>query len=232
MFGVMVPLHDYWLGRWRSGDTGWHQDEVEPHLIEHFSGLAPTRVLVPLCGKSRDLRWLAEQGHEVLGVELSTQACEAFFAENGLTPETRAEARYVVREAPVGRGRIRLLQGDFFELDERHLNGPGLEFGALYDRAALIALPPELRLRYAARLGQLIHACGAPRGFRFLQIALEREPEDAEGPPYSVSADELEALYGSEFSIALRSRDPVEAKAPPGSVSYECVYVLSRKGAS
>src|SRR4051812_17568615 len=77
-------LAKYWKGRWERGETAWHQAEPEPNMVSFFSGLAPTRVLVPLCGKSRDLLWLASQGHEVVGVELSELACQSFFEENHL----------------------------------------------------------------------------------------------------------------------------------------------------
>ena len=75
---------DFWLERWQNNQTGFHQDEINSYLTRYWSGLGLTqgsRVLVPLCGKSLDMLWLAEQGHSVVGIELSRLAIEAFFHE-------------------------------------------------------------------------------------------------------------------------------------------------------
>ncbi len=85
----------YWKGKWKAGDIGFHQSEVESLLVEHFSRLEPGTVLVPLCGKSLDMIWLKSKGWKVIGVELSSVACEAFFEENGLSFSTRAVAGFV-----------------------------------------------------------------------------------------------------------------------------------------
>ncbi len=190
---------NYWLGRWERGETGWHQDEAEPRLIEAFSDLGPTRVLVPLCGKSRDLAWLASRGHEVIGVELSERACRAFFEENKIPFSVTPEGRFTAYRGE----RITILNGNIFDLGPEELG----EFGALYDRAALIALPPETRTRYAAHLLELIRKRGKKRDFRFLQIILYRSPEDREGPPFSVSEAEVKRFYGSDFEITQTSRE-------------------------
>ncbi|MGB5485800.1 MAG: thiopurine S-methyltransferase, partial [Lysobacterales bacterium] len=61
-----------WHSRWESGNTGWHQPGGSSALRKFWPGLHPGgRVLVPLCGKSPDLLWLAKQGYDVTGVELS-----------------------------------------------------------------------------------------------------------------------------------------------------------------
>src|SRR3954471_24111721 len=74
----------YWEGRWKEGTTGWHQDGPEPALERHFGDLKKTRVLVPLCGKSHDLAWLASRDNDVVGVEFHQPAVEEFFKEQGL----------------------------------------------------------------------------------------------------------------------------------------------------
>ncbi len=183
-------------------------------MVSYFSGLAPTRVFVPLCGKSLDLIWLRDQGHEVLGAELSEDACRAFFEENRIAFQESLEGRFKVFRAD----RLTIYNGDVFELDPARLG----RIGAVYDRAALIALPSAVRARYAAQILRLIGEPGWSEDFRFLQIVLERTPQDEDGPPYSVQRDEVERLYGSEFAIRPLSRERFER-------GDECVYELSRR---
>lgn len=190
---------DFWKGRWERGEIGWHQTEVEPGLITHFGDLKPTRVLVPLCGKSLDLAWLASQGHEVLGVELSELAVRSFFSEQGLSPTVSARGKLTAYTA----GSVTILQGDFFDLSPGDLAGP---IGALYDRAALIALPQPMRARYAAHLSTLVRR-NAASGFTHLQLVLERTPHDEEGPPHSVPETEIRALYGALYQITCLGRE-------------------------
>lgn len=143
-------------------------------LLRHWD-LDAQRVLVPLCGKSADLAWLAERGHEVTGVELSPIACEAFFAERGLEPTRDVHRAYVRWRA----GRVTLLQGDIFQLDE--------PFDAVWDRAALIALPPAQRGPYADLLRRW-----APRG---LLVTLVYDQSRRDGPPFSVPDEEVRRLH-------------------------------------
>lgn len=81
---------DFWHARWANNQIGFHLDEINPYLMRHLSRLrlqAGERILVPLCGKTLDLAWLAAQGLEVLGVELSEKAVSDFFEEHDLRPE-------------------------------------------------------------------------------------------------------------------------------------------------
>ena len=137
--------HDFWLQRWREGETGFHQARVLPLLQKHWPAVGVPRggrVFVPLAGKSLDMLWLAEQGHRVLGVELSPVAVEQFFAEQHLTPAVHA-SRYGTHHVA---GPIELICGDAFGLDEAVL----ADCAGVYDRAALIALPPALRQQVEA----------------------------------------------------------------------------------
>ncbi len=187
---------DFWLERWQSKQIGFHQDEVNRHLERHWPGLglAPgSRVLVPLCGKSRDLLWLAAQGHAVTGVELSEIAVRDFFAENGLEPLVRELGPF--REWRCDE--IRILQGDFFDLDGRLLGA----VAGVYDRAALVALPARMRGRYVAHLYRLLR-----RGTRVLLVSMEYPQEEMEGPPFSVSAEEIRERYGAGFIVEALDR--------------------------
>lgn len=179
-----------WHERWEEGRIGFHLAHVNPDLERWLPRLAstPTRVLVPLCGKSVDLRFLAQRGHEVIGVELVEQAARDFFRESGDTAAHDVELGHPVYRA----SGVELHVADMLRVSAEAL---GL-VGAIYDRAALIALPPELRPAYAARLVELL-----PPGCRMLLITLEYDPARMDGPPFSVSDEEVHALYGGHGDL-------------------------------
>ena len=169
-----------------------------PLLQKHWPALdlpAGSRVLVPLAGKSLDVAWLAQQGHDVLAVELSPIAVAQFFEEHGLRPDIRSTPLGTVYRA----GSIEFLCGDIFALDAATLG----RCTACYDRAALIALPPELRARYVRHVyGHL------PAGCRTLLLTLDYPQADMDGPPFAVPEAEIRALYGDRWHIErLESRD-------------------------
>ena len=214
----MDQQHKYWLGRWERGETGWHQDEVEPELIAGFKDVAPTRVLVPLCGKSLDLLWLASQGHTVIGVELSEPACRDFFREHGLTPKLTEKNHFKIFSAE----NITLYCGDFFKFSSSDLG----TVGAVYDRAALIALPPDLRAIYVTHLTSILEECADPKHLHFLQIILQREDHDLDGPPFSILKNELIEYYGKKFDVRLIKKEPVEMGSS-NKKSIQSVFLLT-----
>lgn len=216
---------EFWHERWREGRIGFHRPEVNPWLRAHVRDLAlarGARVLVPLCGKSLDLGWLADHGYRPVGVELSPIACAAVFEERGVQP---------VRETRGGMQRLRgggieVWCGDFFD--------PGLDdvvrCAALWDRAALIALPAEARADYVARCARLLTP-GAPG----LLVTLEYDPAEMEGPPFSVSPPEVESLYRSAFDlhplVLQQYAEPSPHLVERGlSAMHESVWMLHRRG--
>ena len=214
---------EFWLQRWQDNQIGFHRDTVMPLLQKYWPALqlpAGSRVFVPLCGKSLDMHWLAAQGHRVLGVELSPLAVQQFFAEAGLEP-ARHESRYGEHFSA---GPIEIILGDAFGLDAGLL----ADVRGVYDRAALIALPPEMRPRYADLHARL------PAGCRDLLITLEYPQEQKSGPPFSVSADDVDATYARDWTIeALDRRDILDEQ--PGFIAegvtrlHTAVYRLTRK---
>lgn len=182
---------EFWLERWQTNRTGFHQDEVNTCLLRYWPQLGlekGSRVLVPLCGKSLDMLWLREQGHTVVGVELSRLAAEAFFRENDMTPEVH-ETRCGTRFAHEN---IEVLCADFFSLAAEDA-GP---IDAFYDRAALIALTPAQRPGYANRLAQLLN-----RLTPGLLITLDYKQREMCGPPFAVSHDEVCRLFAHDCTI-------------------------------
>lgn len=205
----------FWLERWQQGRIGFHRNEVMPLLAQHWPALELTQgdsVLVPLAGKSLDMLWLAAQGHRVLGVELSQLAVEQFFSDNALSPVLREYADGVHYSA----GDIELVCGDIFQLDATRLAA----CRGVYDRAALIALPAELRQRYVAQVyGRL------PAGCLGLLITLEYPQAEKAGPPFSVAADEVHALFAPAWDIEEIDRRDILAHEP--SFQAEGVSALS-----
>ncbi|MDP3844909.1 MAG: thiopurine S-methyltransferase [Pseudomonas sp.] len=190
---------DFWQQRWARNEIGFHLSEVNPYLQRFWPALnvAPgTQVLVPLCGKSLDMLWLAEQGYRVLGVELAQAAVEAFFSEQDLA----AEIDQVGEFRRYRSGAIEVLCGDFFSLTAADL----LECRALYDRAALIALPAPLRERYAAHLASIL-----PSGCGGLLVVLDYPQEQMPGPPFAVGEVEVQRLLAApQWSVqVLEARD-------------------------
>ncbi|KAA0944405.1 thiopurine S-methyltransferase [Pseudomonas sp. ANT_H14] len=181
----------FWHERWARNQIGFHLPEVNPYLQRHWPALvlmSGARVLVPLCGKSLDLAWLASQGHQVIGVELSETAIEGFFSEQGLTPQISQRGLFRVYQA----GSIELWCGDFFALDE----GDVAECTAFYDRAAMIALPPLMREQYAAHLNSIL-----ARGCQGLLITLDYEQAQKAGPPFAVPDEEVRLLLGQHWQL-------------------------------
>ncbi len=182
---------EFWKQRWENNQTGFHLDEVNPFLPRFWPQLhLPEKgmVFVPLCGKSLDLRWLREQGHEVCGVELSHLAVQQFFAEQGLQPKRELSGEFEIWEAEG----IRLFCGDFFKLTPELLGQPAVVF----DRASMIALPPAMRSDYARHLLNLAPA-SAPR----LLVTLDYDQSLMGGPPFAVSEAEVQTQYGELFQI-------------------------------
>lgn len=187
---------DFWLERWERAEIGFHQDEVNPYLVRYWPTLGSKtgkKVFVPLCGKSHDMIWLHRTGHPVVGVELSPIAVEAFFAENGYTPSTSAIRNFQQCEADD----IRIMCGDFFDLTADDIRG----VDAVFDRASLVALPPEMRQRYANHLMDILNP-----GTCILLITFEYDQSSMSGPPFAVTPDEVHALYGQRAKVDLLER--------------------------
>lgn len=185
--------HDFWHQRWQQNQIGFHNPEINTHLQTYWPHLgvgSGQRVLVPLCGKSQDLLWLLAQGHSVVGIELSPLAVEAFFAENGLQPTTRRQGEFWISEIDG----LQLFCGDFFALRPQDLG----RIDAVYDRAALVALPPEMRIDYAAQMASLLEP-----GSSTLLVAFDYPQHEMSGPPFSVEHAEIELLYRSWCDIEL-----------------------------
>lgn len=209
-----------WLGRWQKNDITFHLDTINPLLEQYWPTLnipKGTNVLVPLCGKSLDMLWLVKQGYHVIGAELSSIACENFFTENNLpfkTEKTKEFTRFY-------NDHIELYCGDFFALSKDML--PPIT--AVYDRAALMALPKDMRPTYAKQTQNLL----APHS-KILLIVIETA-NDIKGPPYSVAASEIKKIYNQltvkELAHPVKILPPHwRTKGHKDQETFEVVYIL------
>jgi thiopurine S-methyltransferase len=182
--------HEDWRQRWTEGRIAFHEGRPNAFLEKHIERLGKAqRVLVPLCGKAMDLMFLASQGHQVTGVELVEEAVKAFFSEHQLVPTVTVRGPFRAYAC----GEITLLSGDFFATTPGILDHPT----ALFDRAAIIALPESLRREYVKHLRLLL-----PKESPGLVVTVEYPQAEMSGPPYSVPEAELRAHY-SELTLDL-----------------------------
>ncbi len=186
----------FWHNRWQTNQTGWHEQAVHPLLIAHFPSLnvpPGERVFVPLCGKSLDLGWLLSRGYAVAGAELSELAVTQLFAELGMEARTSEVGKFRLFRGE----KIDIFVGDIFDLS-REILGP-------------VALPEAMRVRYAAHLKTI--AALAPQ----LVIGYEYDQTVVEGPPFSVTSDELHRHYSHNYTLTPLARIDI-----PGGLKGKC----------
>lgn len=185
--------NNLWLQCWLDQSTDFHQEEVNPLLSKFWPSLElakSSRVFVPLCGKSLDMIWLAGQGHEVIGVELSSIAVNDFFIENNLLPTKNEIGLFTLWS----HGKLSILCGDFFALTKADL---GL-FDTVYDRAALTALPENIRALYVTHLKSLL-----PDAAKVFLLTIEDAAENATMCQANGVDEEINKLYSVGFDIDL-----------------------------
>lgn len=205
----------FWHEKWEKNEIAFHNDDVNRMLAAHFHTLAladKARVFLPLCGKTRDMDWLLCKGHKVVGAELSEIAIEQLFKDLDVQPTVTQTGPFVLYSAPD----IDVFVGDIFDLTSTMLG----RVDAVYDRAALVALPEDLRTRYAAQMIAL--AEGAPQ---FL-ISFDYDQSVMKGPPFSVVEGEIRKLYGTRYDISLAASAEVPGRLKGIAEALEIVWLL------
>ena len=189
---------EFWHQRWQQNQIGFHESEVNPTLVQHLQALDLTggqRVFVPLCGKTLDIGWLVEQGFTVAGAELSELAVQQLFADLGVDPVVTQVGELMHYNA----NGLDIYAGDIFNLSANVLG----QVDAIYDRAAMVALPEAMRQQYAAHLVSVTSA--APQ----LLITFEYDQRLMDGPPFCVPNDEVRQHYASHYELKTLSSKPV-----------------------
>lgn len=194
----------FWQQRWSTGQIGFHEGRPNTYLERHAERLANCpRVLVPMCGKTEDLAFLASRGHEVIGLELVEDAVRAFFTEHGRTPVVTPRGPLVEYASPP----ITVFAGDLFSATHALLG----TIDGIYDRGALVALPDDMRRRYVDHLRALVG-----KGGRVLLVAFEYDQSQKQGPPFSVTEAELRVLFdGTHLELLSEGPDPAEREGWP-----------------
>jgi thiopurine S-methyltransferase len=210
----------FWITAWNEGRTNFHQGDYHDKLIEYFPRLSPEkgqRVLVPLCGKSKDLLWLHALNLHVHGIELHDQAVESFFAENELSPLEKSRDRDFDHYTHQN---IVISCGDFLKLKKNDA------YDFIYDRASLVALPSPMRKSYAQVIKQSLKKRG-----KCLLIVYEYDQSKLDGPPFSVDANAIHELYEDQFTIKLlESKQPTKEGPRLSSLEglKQKVYILEK----
>lgn len=204
----------FWLNKWACDQIGFHEAATHPCLLKHWDTLGVAdrgRIFTPLCGKSHDLIWLRDRGYEVVGSELSQIAVEALFEEHNISFSVTPTAHGLCFTGDA----ITIYCGDHFLLDKATLGA----VDAVYDRAALIALPEAMRRRYASKMNALRDAAKA----MFL-ITVNYDQSVISPPPFVVPSEEINSLYGDHWRIRLIETSSAKVK---GHAASEQVYFLT-----
>ncbi|AMT98066.1 MULTISPECIES: thiopurine S-methyltransferase [Psychrobacter] len=214
---------EFWQNRWQEKRIGFNQSEASPLLIKHWSELnlpAGSRIFVPLCGKSIDMVWLASQGYDVIGVELVESAVQAFFNEQNIKPTVFQHAENPAITCYQGQllgQKVELWVADIFALTAENI---GI-VDAVYDKAALIALPADMRSNYSEQLRKI--SGNAPQ----LLITLNYDQSKKDGPPFSINHEQVQQYYGSHYQIAELASEPASIGSMPELTVSEQVWLLS-----
>lgn len=209
---------EFWHSRWQANEIGFHEGRANDLLVAHLPALClpdGARIFVPLCGKAQDLPWLASQGYDVVGVELSPMAVAQLFKELAITPQIEPAGALTKYSG----GGMTIFAGDLFALHPGDI-GP---IDAIYDRASLVALPRAMRDTYAAKLHEL--APGAQR----LLITFEYDQSMADGPPFSIPEAEVRRLLDADYTLGLLESRPVEGGLKGRIPADEAAWKISPK---
>ncbi len=223
---------DFWLERWEKNEIGFHQQVINPYLMYFYGEKGPAveqrekfKVFVPLCGKSKDMLWLSQNNYQVFGVECSEHAVREFFEENALNYRYAEKDQHALYLSSDQAAAIEVFQGDFFALQQEDID----DITDIFDRASLIALPVEMRVRYAEKMAEL-----QKPGMRSLLVTLNYDQSKMDGPPFSVSEENVYDLYSDNFSIEKLCfkeiiNDEPKFKSRGLTSLVETVYKLVRK---
>ena len=208
----------FWHQRWRDNDIGFHREEVNPLLVRYFERLGLSqgdRIFVPLCGKTKDIAWLLGQGYQVAGVELSELAINQLFAELGTIPDKEVGNDFTHYSG----SDMDIFVGDYFSLTAQTLG----DVAAIYDRAALVALPEDRRRDYAR------HLITITKNAPLLLITFKYDQQIMAGPPFSVSEHEVLSHFNDHYDLTLLYSKTIDEKLKNICTPTEEVRILQPK---
>ncbi|MEM9155558.1 MAG: thiopurine S-methyltransferase [Cyanobacteria bacterium P01_F01_bin.33] len=207
----------FWLQRWETNNIGFHRSEVNPALANHVSQLSlskNSRIFLPLCGKTRDIAWLLSQGYRIAGAELIEMAIEQLFDELSIEPKISSIGE--IRQYSAAD--IDIFVGNIFDISKGILGS----VDAIYDRAALVALPKDVRYRYTTHLAQITDR--VPQ----LLVTFEYDQSLMDGPPFSISTEEVKQHYSDSYDLSLLANTDVEGGLKGLRAAKQNVWLLER----
>lgn len=183
---------NYWLERWETNNIPFHLEQTNPNLLKYqqfFTAKTNNNIFLPLCGKTLDIKWLLSQNQNIIGVELSEKAVIELFENLGVNPKVN-----VLRDMKLYYSRnVTIYVGNIFSLTKELIGN----IDYIYDRAALVALPKEVRIKYTSHLMNITNSAEQ------LLITYNYDQTLMDGPPFSVSLHEIEGHYSKHYSIKI-----------------------------
>lgn len=208
----------FWLDKWERNEIGFHEKSGNPMLAQYFPALSlgkGSRVFLPLCGKTGDIAWLKSRGCSIAGAELSESAVQQLFDELELSPKIE-KCRELKRYSAES---INIFVGDIFALNAKTLGS----VDAIYDRAALVALPDKMRKRYVEHLMEITAVASQ------LLISFEYEQSQLAGPPFAISSQKIFDYYDSDYHLKMLGRREVPGGLKGLVPAEEVAWLLVRR---
>jgi thiopurine S-methyltransferase len=209
---------EFWLDRWKDNILRFHQADYNHLLVSHFDKLSlkqGERVFIPLCGKTLDMKYLLEKGHQIVGIEFSEIAIIDFFKELNIIPKILKKDKLIHYQAD----NIDLFVGDVFDLSSDIIG----KVDAIYDRAAYVALPLKVRSQYANHLTLITQKA------LNLIITFEYDQNELAGPPFSISNDEIKQHYEKDYQIKLLESLEVDGGLKEVCFAKENIWLLKKR---
>ncbi len=204
----------FWHDKWNANQIAFHQAEANSHLVNYIDVLKLSEgdtVFVPLCGKTLDIAWLLSQGFNVVGAELVELAVQQLFDELSVEPNITKLGKFKLYQLD----KLRIFVGDIFDLSQPLLD----HVDAVYDRAAFVALPPEMRASYSGHVSQVSQQA------QQLVISYEYDQSLIAGPPFASTADDIKDHYGATYKLDCLLTQPI-AGGLKGKPANEHVWHL------
>ena len=182
---------EYWDKRWENNQAGWHKTEVHSLLALHKKSYKEKgTVFFPMCGKAVDMKYMCDEGYNVVGIEYSKQPVEEFFNENDIKFVKGSNSVYETYKSDDGK--ITIHCGDFFKAKSEVVG----KIDGIWDRGALVAMNPCDRSKYKETILNLMD-----KDTVYLIAALSYDQNYHGGPPFSVPMETVEELYRSTCDI-------------------------------
>ncbi|XP_052247284.1 probable thiopurine S-methyltransferase isoform X6 [Dreissena polymorpha] len=219
---------DDWDYRWSLNQTKFHMPKVHPMLQKYIDKLLNGKnrqtVFVALCGKTLDMKWLLDQGHEVVGNDCVDSACRQFFEENNIpyTSHPLDGVDGALFTATDGSS-IKLYRCDCFELPKVMKE----KVSCIWDRGGFVALPVKERSRYALSLRAIMK-----NDCRYLLDCFLLDNSKFGGPPFNCDEKDVKQAFETFCKIEkLETRDAFTKWQESWGISsfIEEVYLLHPK---